>query len=337
MTIIDRISSYTEQHALSDLHVHADRPISIRVNGEILSFPDDIVSADELSTFIDNNLNTDKLKESFSRQRDADLSVEIKNHRYRANFFHTSTGQALVMRKIEYEIPSMEELNLPHVVQEMTNQPTGLVLVTGPTGSGKSTSIAAMIGHINGIRKEHILTIEDPIEYIHHGKECIVTQREVGRDTPSFAHALRASLREDPDVILVGELRDLETIQLAITAAETGHLVFGTLHTSGAPNTINRIIDVFPPQQQDQVRSQLSQSLRMVLTQKLFPKMDGSGRLAAFEIMICNSAVRNLIRENKIFQIESVMQTARGEGMVTMDAAVEQIKSSGQVRIGDLR
>lgn len=337
MTLKDRVSSYSEQYQLSDLHVHADRPISIRVNGEILSFPDDIVSADELSTFIDNNLNTDKLKESFSRQRDADLSVEIKDRRYRANFFHTSTGQALVMRKIEYEIPSMEELNLPHVVQEMTNQPNGLVLVTGPTGSGKSTSIAAMIGHINGIRKEHILTIEDPIEYIHHDKECIVTQREVGRDTPSFAHALRASLREDPDVILVGELRDLETIQLAITAAETGHLVFGTLHTSGAPNTINRIIDVFPPQQQDQVRSQLSQSLRMVLTQKLFPKMDGSGRRAAFEIMICNSAVRNLIRENKIFQIESVMQTARGEGMVTMDAAIEQIKSSGQVRIGDLR
>jgi len=187
-----------------------------------------------------------------------------------------------------------------------------------------------MIDHINSTRNEHILTIEDPIEYIHVSKESVVAQREVGRDTNSFANALRASLREDPDVILVGELRDRETVQLALTAAETGHLVFGTLHTSGAPNTINRIIDVFPPEQQDQVRSQVSQSLQMVMTQKLLRKV-GGGRVGAFEVMVCNSAVRNLIRENKIFQIESIMQTARGDGMVTMDAAIQQLKGSGQV------
>jgi len=335
MTIENRVISYSDEYSLSDLHIHSGKPFSIRVNGEILTFPDDVVGEDELSAFIDKNLESDEIRDSFARDRESDLAIEIGGRRYRANFLYTSTGQAVVMRKIESDIPSMEVLGLPYVAQDMANQANGLVLVTGPTGSGKSTSLASMIDHINGHRKEHILTIEDPIEYIHHNKESIVTQREVGRDTNSFANALRASLREDPDVILVGELRDLETIQLALTAAETGHLVFGTLHTSGAPNTINRIIDVFPPEQQGQVRSQISQSLRMVITQKLFPRIDG-GRIAAFEIMVCNAAVRNLIRENKVFQIESIMQTARADGMVTMDAAIEQLKGSGQVRLENL-
>jgi len=212
-----------------------------------------------------------------------------------------------------------------------------LVLVTGPTGSGKSTSLAAIINTINDTKQGHILTIEDPIEYIHHAKSCSISQREMGRDAESFASALRASLREDPDVILVGEMRDLETIQLALTAAETGHLVFATLHTSGAPNTINRIIDVFPAEQQSQVRAQLSQSLQMVVTQKLFKKSDEEGRVAAFEVMVCNHAVRNLIREGKIFQIETVMQTARAEGMVTMDKAIEELVSTGKISERDSR
>jgi len=287
---------------------------------------------DDLATFIREILENDESRANFDRDREFDLAIVIGDFRFRVNLFHSSTGQAAVLRKIETEIPSMLDLGLPAVAQDMTRQINGLILVTGPTGSGKSTSLASMIDHINETRNEHILTIEDPIEYIHHNKESIVVQREVGRDTNSFANALRASLREDPDVILVGELRDQETVQLALTAAETGHLVFGTLHTSGAPNTINRIIDVFPPEQQDQVRSQVSQSLRMVMTQKLLRKT-GGGRIGAFEIMVCNAAVRNLIRENKIFQIESIMQTARGDGMMTMEASIQQLKSSGQVEL----
>ena len=332
MTVAARISSYADEYDFSDVHIHADKPISIRVSGQIATFTDDIIDADELAAFIDDSLGSDDLRETFEREREHDLAIVISELRYRANFFHTSTGQAAVLRKIETEIPTMLDLGLPAVVQDTANQVNGLVLVTGPTGSGKSTSLASMIDHINTTRNEHILTIEDPIEYIHYSKESVVAQREVGRDTNSFANALRASLREDPDVILVGELRDRETVQLALTAAETGHLVFGTLHTSGAPNTINRIIDVFPPEQQDQVRSQVSQSLRVVMTQKLFPKV-GGGRIGAFEVMVCNPAVRNLIRENKIFQIESIMQTARADGMVTMETAIQQLKGSGQIDI----
>jgi twitching motility protein PilT len=230
----------------------------------------------------------------------------------------------------------MRELTIPFVMQDIVEKPNGLVLITGPTGSGKSTSLASIIDSINDTKKGHILTIEDPIEYIHHAKSCSISQREVGRDAHSFASALRASLREDPDVILVGELRDLETIQLAITAAETGHLVFATLHTAGAPNTINRIIDVFPAAQQAQVRAQLSQSLHMVVTQQLIKTADGQGRVAAFEVMVCNHAIRNLIREGKIFQIGSVMQTARGEGMVTMKHAIEQLILSGEINQADV-
>lgn len=332
MSVEDRILAYANEYELSDLHIHADRPISIRVSGQIATFGDDIISLDDLATFIREILENDESRANFDRDREFDLAIVIGDFRFRVNLFHSSTGQAAVLRKIETEIPSMLDLGLPAVAQDMTRQINGLILVTGPTGSGKSTSLASMIDHINETRNEHILTIEDPIEYIHHNKESIVVQREVGRDTNSFANALRASLREDPDVILVGELRDQETVQLALTAAETGHLVFGTLHTSGAPNTINRIIDVFPPEQQDQVRSQVSQSLRMVMTQKLFRKT-GGGRIGAFEIMVCNAAVRNLIRENKIFQIESIMQTARGDGMMTMEASIQQLKSSGQVEL----
>ena len=334
--MIEIIERYNQEYQFSDIHLKEDKPIMLRIDGDIMIPDEDIVSSAELQEFANDTLNEGQ-KNRLEEVRDVDLAIEIGSCRFRANFFYTADGLSAVLRKIETEIPSMVQLNLPHVMQAIAEKPNGLVLVTGPTGSGKSTSLAAIIDTINDTKKGHILTIEDPIEYIHHAKSCSISQREMGRDAESFASALRASLREDPDVILVGEMRDLETIQLALTAAETGHLVFATLHTSGAPNTINRIIDVFPAEQQSQVRAQLSQSLQMVVTQKLFKKSDEEGRVAAFEVMVCNHAVRNLIREGKIFQIETVMQTARAEGMVTMDKAIEELVSTGKISERDSR
>jgi len=328
--MIEIIERYNKEYQFSDIHLKEDKPVMLRIDGDMMIPDEGVVSSAELREFANDTLNEGQ-KSRLEEVRDVDLAIEIGPCRFRANFFYTADGLSAVLRKIETEIPSMAQLNLPHVMQSMAEKPNGLVLVTGPTGSGKSTSLAAIIDAINSNKQGHILTIEDPIEYIHHAKNCSISQREMGRDAESFASALRASLREDPDVILVGEMRDLETIQLALTAAETGHLVFATLHTSGAPNTINRIIDVFPAGQQSQVRAQLSQSLQMVVTQKLFKKSDGEGRVAAFEVMVCNHAVRNLIREGKIFQIESIMQTARGEGMVTMDKAIEELVSTGKI------
>jgi len=324
------IERYANEYKFSDIHLKEDKPLLLRINGDMTTPSETVISATELREFANQSLN-EKQKTHLEEVRDVDLAIEVGPYRFRANFFYTSNGLAAVLRKIETEIPTMQQLNLPYIMQAVCEKPNGLILVTGPTGSGKSTSLAAIIGEINATRKGHIITVEDPIEYIHHSKACNVSQREVGRDAHSFSSALRASLREDPDVILVGEMRDRETIQLALTAAETGHLVFATLHTSGAPNTINRIIDVFPAEQQGQVRAQLSQSLQMVATQRLFKTADSQGRVAAFEIMVCNHAIRNLIRENKIFQIESIMQTARGEGMMTMDHAIEQLVSTGKV------
>ena len=334
--MIEIIERYNKEYQFSDIHLKEDKPIMLRIDGDIMIPDEDIVSSAELQEFANDTLNEGQ-KSRLEEVRDVDLAIEIGTCRFRANFFYTADGLSAVLRKIETEIPSMVQLNLPHVMQAIAEKPNGLVLVTGPTGSGKSTSLAAIIDTINDTKQGHILTIEDPIEYIHHAKNCSISQREMGRDAESFASALRASLREDPDVILVGEMRDLETIQLALTAAETGHLVFATLHTSGAPNTINRIIDVFPAEQQSQVRAQLSQSLQMVVTQKLFKKSDEEGRVAAFEVMVCNHAVRNLIREGKIFQIETVMQTARAEGMVTMDKAIEELVSTGKISERDSR
>lgn len=330
MEIIEKALCYVANYKLSDLHLHVNEPVAIRVDGDIQTFADDIVTQEEIDSFIKNFL-TPEQRLKFMECFDADLAVEAGEYRFRVNLFKTAAGLAAVMRKIETQIPSFDALGLPPVARDVSDQENGLILVTGPTGSGKSTTLAAMIDRINRQRPGHIITIEDPIEFVHHNQKSVISQREVGRDTTSFASALRASLREDPDVILVGELRDLETIQLALTAAETGHLVFGTLHTSGAPNTINRIIDVFPPQQQDQVRAQLSQSLRLVMTQRLLRCKGGSGRVGAFEVMTCNPAVRNLIRENKVFQIPSVMQMARGEGMITMEASLQQLIQNGQI------
>jgi twitching motility protein PilT len=237
----------------------------------------------------------------------------------------------IVMRKIETKIPEFHAMGFPPVVESKLSTLNGLILVTGPTGSGKSTSLAAMIDHVNTNKDVNIITVEDPIEFVHEPKNSIITQRELGANTPTFTDALRESLREDPDVILVGELRDQETISLALTAAETGHLVFGTLHTSGAPNTIHRIIDAFPPGQQDQIRAQIATSLKLVITQRLMKRADGNGRVAAFEILVSNNAVQNLIRENKIFQLPSTMQTGVSDGMVQMEKSIEELLNSGVI------
>ena len=326
----DLIEKYANEYKFSDIHIKEGTPISLRIHGDMTRPSEDIITKQMLRDFADNVL-TDDQKKHLEEIRDVDLAIETQSYRFRVNFFYTSVGLSAVLRKIETQIPSMEALNLPDIIRDISKKPNGLILVTGPTGSGKSTSLAALVNEINATRKGHILTVEDPIEYIHHPQECTVSQREVGRDAHSFASALRAALREDPNVILVGEMRDRETIQLALTAAETGHLVFGTLHTSGAPNTINRIIDVFPAEQQGQVRSQIAESLQMVVTQRLFKTADGNGRAAAFEIMLCNHAVRNLIRQGLTFQIESTMQTSRGEGMITMETAIEALIESGKV------
>lgn len=245
--------------------------------------------------------------------------------RFRVNAFLQNRGESIVFRTIPTVIPTLEQLNMPKIVGDLTKKEKGLVLVTGPTGCGKSTTLAAMIDLINREEKCHILTIEDPIEFVHQSKSCLVNQRELGPHTHSFANALRSALREDPDVILVGEMRDLETISLALTAAETGHLVFGTLHTSSAPKTVDRVIDVFSPEQQEQVRTMFSESIQAVLTQQLLKRKDGKGRVAALEIMIGTPAVRNLIRENKIAQIPSSLQTGRQYGMQTMDQALIEL------------
>ena len=315
---------------ISDFHIRAGSPLAYRATGEIIKVNEVMVTPQDLKDLLSMNCNEEEL-EKFERTHELDTAVNLSGLRFRANFYKTINGPACVCRRVESKIPDMDQFNLPQALYDIVDFHKGLVLVTGPTGSGKSTTLAAIINQINESRQSNIITIEDPVEFIHKDKKSIVSQREVGKQTESFAHALKAALREDPDVILVGELRDLETIGMALTAAETGHLVFGTLHTSGAPNTINRIIDVFPPEQQGQIRAQIAESLRMVVTQKLFKKKDGSGRIGAFEVMICNAPIKNLIREAKIHQIPSVMQTAQREGMMTMEKSIEDLIGTGVI------
>lgn len=332
MNIIVDIINRTEQFSgLSDIHLHENQPLCLRINGEIEMQHDVVPSTNDFDVFFEAQLNQDQ-KVKLADKGDVDLAIVINNVRYRASFARGSRGRVIVLRVLASNIPTMDALNLPPVLHSVPSLKSGLVLVTGPTGSGKSTSLAAIIDRINTEYAHHILTVEDPIEFVHQSKKSLIFQREVGEDTPSFSQALKAALREDPDVILVGEMRDLETISLALTAAETGHLVFGTLHTNGAPSTINRIIDTFPAAQQGQVRAQLAQTLRMVMTQRLFKRSDGQGRVGAFEVMVCNNAVKNLIREDKIHQIDSIMQTARGEGMLTMSAHIDQLVTSGAIQ-----
>lgn len=324
----DKLVKYATEHKLSDIHIHGGKCVSIRVHGLIEKFPDDIVSDAEVEKFFEENLDSDQ-KEFFKKNKQIDFAVMKSGVRFRVNGYLSSTGHNFVARKIESELPAIEKLGLPQAMLDIMKYDNGLVLVTGPTGSGKSTSLAALINKLNEERQGNIITVEDPIEYVHPSKKCIVSQREIGKDAVSFAHALKAMLREDPDIILVGEMRDMETISLALTAAETGHLVFGTLHTNGAANSINRIIDVFPSEQQSQIRSQLSQSLRLVVTQQLLRRADGKGRTAAFEVMVNNAAIANMIRENKIFQIPQAMQTGKQYGMITMEDSLKHLLMMG--------
>ena len=329
--MINKISELAKTNKnISDFHLRGGSDISCRIMGDIVIEPNSKIEDKDLSDLLKQNCEEEEIKK-FEEKKELDTAVMLGDLRFRANFYKTLNGTAAVLRRIETKIPLMEDLNLPQVLFTLLDAHKGLVLVTGPTGSGKSTTLAAIINQINESRPSNIITIEDPVEFIHKDKKSIVSQREVGKQTESFAHALKGALREDPDVILVGELRDLETIGMALTAAETGHLVFGTLHTSGAPNTVNRIIDVFPPEQQGQIRAQLAESLNMVGTQKLFKKKDGSGRVGAFEVMVCNSAIKNLIREAKIHQIPSAMQTGQREGMITMEKSIEDLIGTGVI------
>jgi len=332
MSEIDKkIAEFAEQKKkISDFHLRAGQFFSYRELGDIIIDQNIKVSEDDIQNLLKKYCTKENIEE-YNKHNELDCGFTIDKIRFRANFYKTLNGSALVLRKVETAILSMETLNLPPVMYDLIDAHKGLVLVTGPTGSGKSTTLAAIINQINESRQANIITIEDPVEFIHQDKKSIISQREVGKQTKSFATALKGALREDPDVILVGELRDLETISMALTAAETGHLVFGTLHTSGAPNTINRIIDVFPSEQQAQIQAQLAESLKMVVTQKLFKTKNGEGRVGAFEIMVCNAPIRNLIREKKIHQIPSIMQTGQRDGMMTMEKSIEQLIAGGQI------
>lgn len=324
MEILELLTFAKKENA-SDIHISSGEPPMIRIHGDIRKIDVPPLNKEAVHKILYDILN-DQQRKTYEEHHEFDFAIALGDiGRFRVNAFLQSRGESVVFRTIPAAIPTLEQLDMPKIVGELTKKNKGLVLVTGPTGCGKSTTLAAMVDLINREEKCHILTIEDPIEFVHQSKNSLINQRELGPHTHSFANALRSALREDPDVILVGEMRDLETISLALTAAETGHLVFGTLHTSSAPKTVDRIIDVFLPEQQAQVRTMFSESIQAVLTQQLVKRKDGKGRVAALEIMIGTSAVRNLIRENKIAQIPSSLQTGRQYGMQTMDQALIEL------------
>ncbi len=327
---IAELLDFSVKHKASDLHLSAGTPPMIRIDGDVRKLEMPAFSHSEVLKLIFDIMN-DAQRSEYEEKLEVDFSFELPNiGRFRVNAFNQARGCAAVFRTIPVDIPSFDDINAPEIFTKISNYEKGLVLVTGPTGSGKSTTLAAMVDYINRHHNKHILTIEDPIEFLHSNKKCMMNQREVHRDTHSFSAALRSALREDPDVILVGELRDKETISLALTAAETGHLVFGTLHTSSAAKTIDRVIDVFPGADKDMVRSMLSESLRAVIAQKLF-KRNGGGRVACHEIMIANNAIRNLIREDKVAQMYSMIQTGAATGMQTMEQAARKLIMEGHV------
>lgn len=328
---ITELLKFGVQSGASDLHLSAGLPPMMRVHGDVkqLNFPP--LEHKDVHAMVYDIMN-DHQRKFYESELECDFSYEIPNvSRFRVNAFNQSRGAAAVFRTIPTEILTLEQLQCPSIFAEIADKPRGVVLVTGPTGSGKSTTLAAMIDYINKSRQYHILTIEDPIEFVHKSNKSLINQREVGLQTKSFANALRSALREDPDVILVGEMRDLETIRLAMTAAETGHLVFGTLHTSSAAKTIDRIVDVFPAEEKDMVRAMLSESLQAVISQTLLKLKDGSGRIAAHEIMIGTSAIRNLIRENKVAQMYSAIQTGQQYGMQTLDQCLVGLMRKGLI------
>ncbi|WP_108126142.1 type IV pilus twitching motility protein PilT [Saccharospirillum mangrovi] len=322
--------AFSAQQNASDLHLSAGLPPMIRVDGDIRRVNVPALSHDEVEALVLGIMN-EQQRQEFAQRLETDFSFEVPGvARFRVNAFTQNRGCGAVFRTIPSRVQSMADLGLGPVFESIAQVPRGLVLVTGPTGSGKSTTLAAMIDYINEHKYDHILTIEDPIEFVHEAKKCLVNQREVHRDTHSFADALRSALREDPDIILVGEMRDLETIRLALTAAETGHLVFGTLHTTSAAKTIDRVVDVFPAEEKAMVRSMLSESLQAVISQTLLKKI-GGGRVAAHEIMIGTSAIRNLIREDKVAQMYSAIQTGSQQGMQTLDQCLATLVQGGVI------
>ncbi len=333
---IGELLAFGVKNGASDLHLSAGLPPMIRVDGDIRRINVPSLDHKDVHDMVYDIMN-DKQRKDYEEFLECDFSFEVPSlARFRVNAFNHNRGSGAVFRTIPSDILTLEDLNCPGIFKDISDYPRGVVLVTGPTGSGKSTTLAAMVDHKNDNEYGHILTVEDPIEFVHESKKCLINQREVHRDTLGFNEALRSALREDPDVILVGELRDLETIRLALTAAETGHLVFGTLHTSSAAKTIDRIVDVFPSEEKAMIRAMLSESLRAVISQTLLKK-HGGGRIAAHEIMIGTAAIRNLIRENKIAQMYSAIQTGQQFGMQTLDQNLLELVSKGSVSRNDAR
>lgn len=331
MPTIEEMLRIAKESGASDLHITVGVPPKMRVNGHLITmdFPK-MLPADTSQLILE--IMNEKQREKFEERGEYDMSFSIPNlGRYRVNAYKQRGSVAIALRLVGTQVPSTDVLGLPQSVIDLYQRKRGLVLVTGPTGSGKSTTLAAIIDKINNNRECHVITLEDPIEYLHQHKLSMVNQREIGLDSQNYANALRAALREDPDVILVGEMRDFETISVAITAAETGHLVLSTLHTIGAASTVDRIIDVFPPHQQQQIRVQFANVLEAVISQQLIPRADGMGRVAAFEVLHANHAVRNLIREGKSHQLMSVMQTNRKAGMIAMDEAIQKLYYDGKI------
>ena len=328
---LNQLLSYSIDSGASDLHLSVGSVPMVRINGAMKPLNLDVLHQDDIEKMLPEVMDKDQMA-IFREQKEIDFSAKLEGKgRFRVNFFNQINGLAAVFRTIPDSIKSCDELGIPPFMQDLAMIDRGLVLLTGPTGSGKSTTLAAMVDHINRNKACHIITIEDPVEYYHHTKESLINQRELGASTHSFSNALRAALREDPDVILVGEMRDLETISLAVTAAETGHLVLSTLHTSSAVKSIDRIIDIYPSGQKDQIRSMLSESLEAVISQKLLPTKDGKGRVPACEVMISSTAIRNLIREDRVFQITSVIQSGGVEGMQTLDQDLQRLVTQGKI------
>ena len=329
MDITQLLAFGVEQDA-SDCHLSSGEPPMLRIHGDLKKLDHPTLTKEEVHAMVYDIMN-DAQRKTFEEHHEIDFSFELGEiARFRVNVFMQRKGEGAVFRTIPTKILTLDQLGMPPIMKELCEREKGLILLTGPTGSGKSTTLAAMIDYLNNSYEGHVITIEDPIEFVHESKKCLVNQRELGSHTHSFANALRSALREDPDVILVGEMRDLETIQLALTAAETGHLVLSTIHTSSAPDTVNRVIDVFPPGQQAQIRTQFAESIEAVITQTLVKKKAG-GRVPAVEIMTGTTAIRNLIRENKIHQIPGTMQVSQKDGMQTMDMALTDLVNRGIV------